>query len=221
MKRAKKPPNNLSKDERKAIRTLRENDSMKILKADKGNATVVLNASDYDAKVKDLIDLETSYKRLKKDPTRAIERNTLKLLRELKNKSAIDDTFYDSVRPSEGSSTPARFYGRVKLHKSTKPLRPVVATQGTSTYLLARQLSRILKPLVRASGRVLKNTEDLIGKMRGVELRDDEVLVSYDVRSLLTNVPVNESIAICEKRLREDESLKDRTEMSVEPLLNC
>ena len=44
----------------------------------------------------------------------------------------------------------------------------------------------------------MKNTEDLIGKMRGVELRDDEVLVSYDVKSLFTNVPVNESIAICE-----------------------
>ena len=47
--------------------------------------------------------------------------------------------------------------------------------------------------------------EDLIGKRRGVELRDD-VLVRYDVKSLFTNVPVNESIAICEKRLREDES---------------
>ena len=55
--------------------------------------------------------------------------------------------------------------------------------------------------------------------MRGVELRDDEVLVSYDVKSLFTNVPVNESIAICEKRLQEDESLKDRTEMSVETII--
>ena len=94
-----------------------------------------------------------------------------------------------------------------------------MATQGTSKYLLARQLSRILKPLVGASGYILNKTEDLSAKMRGVELRDDEVLVSYDVKSLFTNVPVNESIAICEKRLREDESLKDRTEMSVETII--
>ena len=45
------------------------------------------------------------------------------------------------------------------------------------------------------------------------------VLVSYDVKSLFTNVPVNESLAICEKRLREDESLQDRTEMSVETII--
>ena len=55
--------------------------------------------------------------------------------------------------------------------------------------------------------------------MRGVELEDDEALVSYDVKSLFTNVPVNESIAICERRLHEDESLWEQTELSVETII--
>ena len=219
LKRARKPADNLSKDERKAIKAIRENDKIRILKADKGNATVVLNATDYDEKVRDLLDVQAAYKLLKKDPTRTIERNTLKLLRELKNQAAIDRTFYDSVRPSEGSSTPARFYGRIKLHKQLAPLRPVVATQGTATYRLARRLSRILRPLVGTSGRVLKNTKDLIDTMRNVKIEDDEVLVSYDVKSLFTNVPVNESIDVCERRLREDGSLQERTELSVETII--
>ena len=108
MKWASRPVDNLSKEEQEAIKSIRENDKIKVLKADKDNATVVLNATEYDEKVRELSDAQTSYKLLMKDATRTIERNTLKLLRELKSNSAINETFYNSVRPSEGSCTPTR-----------------------------------------------------------------------------------------------------------------
>ena len=44
---------------------------------------------------------------------------------------------------------------------------------------------------------------------------DDEVLVSYDVKSLFTNIPVEEAIIICERRLHADATLPKRTTMSV------
>ena len=46
-------------------------------------------------------------------------------------------------------------------------------------------------------------------------LMDDEVLVSYDVKSLFTNIPVEEAIIICERRLHADATLPKRTTMSV------
>ena len=134
---------------------------------------------------------------MKKDPTRATERELLGLLRDLRKQSKINETFYDIVRPSEGSSKPALFYGIMKLHKPTKPVRPVIATRGTSTYSLAKRLSRILRPLEGKSDRVLRNTADLVESMEVVTLDENERLVSYDVRWLFTNIPVNESISIC------------------------
>ena len=57
---------------------------IQILQADKGNATVVLDADDYESKAHDLLDDTTSYQVLKKDPTQATERKLLTRLRDLR-----------------------------------------------------------------------------------------------------------------------------------------
>ena len=131
-----------------------------------------------------------------------------------KNKQIPDDV-YNDVRPSEGSSKPARFYGRLKLHKESKPLRPVVSTCGTATYDLAKWLSKTLRPLVGSSGRILKDTKDLVEIMDEVALSGEEILVSFDVKSLFTSIPVDEAISICEERLKGDDTLEKRTKMKV------
>ena len=217
--RAKRPTKNVPKEEHEAIKELRQDTTIQILQADKGNATVVMDTEDYDSKVHDLLDDTKSYKILKKDPTRTTERKLLSLLRDLRRQDKVTEAFYNSVRPSEGSSKPARFYGRVKLHKESVPLRPVVATCGTSSYALSRRLSKILRPLVGTSGRTLKNTNDLVETMEKVTLNEDEMLVSYDVKSLFTSIPVEESIGICERKLNEDETLGDRTSMDVATII--
>ena len=109
----------------------------------------------------------------------------------------------------------SRLYGRVKLHKESRPLRPVVATCGTCSYALARSLSKLLRPLVGSAGRILRNTNDLVDTMGDIHLRENEMLVSYDVKSLFTSIPVEESLGICERKVREDYTLNERTSMDV------
>ena len=159
IRKAKNLPSNFSSGEREALRTLCRDDSIKILQADKGNATVIMNAVDYMLKVNDLIGGRESYKVLTKDPTAKTERKLLSLLRSLRKEGKISEPFYNNIRPSEGSSRPALFYGQIKLHKDSKPLRPVVSTCGTSTYALARRLSSILRPLVGSSTSILRNRD--------------------------------------------------------------
>ena len=55
------------------MRNLRAGKSIHILKADKGNATVVLDRVEYDNKALALLKTQT-YKELKSDPTAKIER---------------------------------------------------------------------------------------------------------------------------------------------------
>ena len=49
--KARVPPSNLSAEERKALKELLSDFNIKIMKADKGNCTVVMNTKDYDNKL--------------------------------------------------------------------------------------------------------------------------------------------------------------------------
>ena len=50
-------------------------------------------------------------------------------------------------------------------------------------------------------------------------LRDGEVLVSFDVVSLFTNVPVDLALRVAEQRLRQDDTLADCTALKVEEVV--
>ena len=51
--------------------------------------------------------------------------------------------------------------------------------------------------------------------MGDINLRENKILVSYDVKSLFTSIPVEESLGICERKLREDNTLNEQTSMDV------
>ena len=52
--------------------------------------------------------------------------------------------------------------------------------------------------------------------MKDVRLCSDEVMVSLDVKSLFTNVPVQEAVEVVYKKLKEDETLIEKTSLSAE-----
>ena len=55
---AKLPQDNLTKEQRKALKELRQIDKL-VLPADKGNATILMTREDYDIKMRGLIETAT------------------------------------------------------------------------------------------------------------------------------------------------------------------
>jgi len=55
IKHATKPRDNLNKTERIALRSHKNNTDLTILPADKGNATLILNTTDYQQKIASLL----------------------------------------------------------------------------------------------------------------------------------------------------------------------
>ena len=56
--------------------------------------------------------------------------------------------------------------------------------------------------------------------MEWIVLQYDEMLVSFDVKSLFTSIPVSEAIEICERRLQMDKTLSKRTSMDVNTIIS-
>ena len=126
-----------------------------------------------------------------------------KTLRKIKDK--IPSLLYSKINPT--GSVPGRFYGTTKLYKlkdnrtvENLPLRPIISNIGTATYKLAKYLARILKPLGQ-SQYTIKNSKSFIKTLKKQKIPPGYQKVSFDVVSLFTNVPLEETINIIIKRI--------------------
>ena len=108
------PDNNLTKDERQALKRLK-NDDIVILPADKGRVTVVMDKTDYFDKMDALVNDKQTYEELKRDPTPALQRKLNSKILTLKKTDAFDTQRY--YRLGCSVPQPPKLYGLPKLHK--------------------------------------------------------------------------------------------------------
>ena len=135
------------------------------------------------------------------------------MLINIKAEGGINEETYKRMYPT-GAGSP-KFYGLPKTHKPDTPLRPTVSSTGTVSYNTAKELAKILKPLVGMSTYHLQNTKDFIQKLKDVRLQQDESIISYVVKALFTSVPIQPVLNIIQNKLENDKDLKQRTSMTV------
>ena len=58
-------------------------------------------------------------------------------------------------------------------------------------------------------------TNELVDTMGDIHLRENEMLGSYNVKLLFTSITDKESLGICERKLREDNTLNERMSMDM------
>ena len=142
-------------------------------------------------------------------------------LKNLLQASEITKATHDHLRVSENGTHLPLFYGSAKLHKDGAPLRPIVSTIGSSTYKIAKRLNNALAPYAQQAISYVRNTTDFLEKLEDVTIDDDEVMVSFDVKSLFTSVPVDDAYAAIEQLVRADDhdGVRERTGMGTEAIL--
>ena len=115
----------------------------------------------------------------------------------MKQKNVFNDNECDKLYPS--CSAPARIYGTSKMHKfsssnSFPKLRPIISSIGSFDYNLARSLCDLCSPIV-PNYYSCKDTFTFVSQINNANL-SNKFLVSYDVSSLFTSIPLQETIDI-------------------------
>ena len=136
-----------------------------------------------------------------KDPTKKLISELHALISDWKKLDYISEGTYKSLNRTYGVLP--RAYGLPKIHKSNCPLRIIVSSLQSPLYPLARFLHHIIHQAVPKSNGFIENSfhrEQLVKKSSGLCLDEHYKLVSLDVVSLFTNVPVDMAIESIKKR---------------------
>ena len=114
----------------------------------------------------------------------------------------ISENTYKMMYPT-GPSAPKSF-GLPKIHKKDLPMRPIVSSIGSVTNRVAKQLARILKPLVGKTIYHINNSREFADEIRNTKIEEGECITSFDVAALFTSIPVASALEVIKDRLEQD-----------------
>ena len=142
---------------RKTVEKLSRNNSIMVLKQDKGRGVVVIDRKTYTEKYLNLLNTDR-FIQLDHDPANAIEGKIQRSVCKFKNN--LTKQKYSRISPT--GLSPGKFYDTAKRHKLEKVssvdnllLRPIVSNVGTASYQLAKYLAKLLSRLSKSQYTVI------------------------------------------------------------------
>ena len=187
---------------RRAIGQLRKRDDIVVTKPDKGTGVVVMDKSHYNTLLKEAsVDNKEKFRSVSGEQPKTRGRPTKHFHPLLQKEKQLERTvrnilpkdIADDICPK--GSRLAHLYGLPKTHKSKLAMRPILSASETYNYKLAKWLDDKLKPL-SVNKFTITDPSKFAEELREQEIGEDDLLVSYDVSSLFTNAPVDETIRI-------------------------
>lgn len=193
----------------KVVNNLKRNNTIIVMKQDKGRGVVIIDRNKYTEKCLAIIN-SNQFLKCKKDETSTVERKIQNVVRKIKNCFTEND--YRKVYPS--GSAPGKFYGTAKLHKmdpandnvNDLPIRPIVSNLGTASYQLAKYLAKLLIPLGKSEYTV-NSSKEFIAEFKSQPKPNGYKLISFDVKALFTNVPLDFTINLILRRIYDGKEL--------------
>ena len=168
-----------------------------------------MKKQDYDEKLVKMLSNDETNENLKRDPTAKTEKLLNKFISRLLDNQKITQGECFNLKSSDAQAP--RLHGQPKVHKPDIPLRPIVSFIGSPTYALSKKIVKILAPLVGNTESHVRNSSDFVESITNLLLEDDEILVSFDIVSLFTNIPTTLAVEIAKKRLTECNDVQAHT----------
>jgi len=207
------PPPALTSDEWAGVTELKENKDIVIVRAHKGNATVIKDRVSYDDKVTDMLQDAETYFQLRTNPLAKTQKNVNAFISNLQKENKVSTG--DAFKVKSSDPIFPRLYGLPKVHKDAIPLRPIASFIGSATSNRSREIARIIKHLVGKSVHHIRNAEDFLNEIRNLSINQDEIMASLDVVSLFTKVPVELALDVVLHRLELWADISSHTKRSI------
>ena len=175
---------------------------IKVCKMDKGVGVVIMNSDDYYTKLDSVVSDNSRFERLQyninadtisecKIAPWILKENSVKDYCRKYLKEWIDEKTYRFIKPK--GSQPGKLYGMAKNHKQNCPLRPVLSAINTAEYNLSKWLEKQIKPYLNNRFST-PSTSAFVEELSQLNPKSSDILVSFDIRSLYTNVPLDEVV---------------------------
>ena len=183
----------------RAIGQLKKRNDLIITKPDKGSGVVIMDKSDYiRLKKESSINDETKLKLVSAERPKMRGRppkHFHPLLEKEKELIAAAKRILPNIADSvvQKGSRFVHLYSLPKTHKKQLAMRPILSATGTYNCKLAKWLDKTLKPL-SVNDHTVSDIFGFVDDLQNIQVDDHSILVSYDVSSLFTNVPVDETI---------------------------
>ena len=103
---------------------------------------------------------------------------------------------YGNIFPQ--GSKPGNLYGLPKVHKTNCPIRHIISAIGTTNYVPAKFLVPILQPLASNQYKVHGS---IVDEKTQLTLSRDAVMDTFDLSSLVTNIPLDGTVNISSETL--------------------
>lgn len=177
-------------------------------KADKGNAVVVMDKSQYDNKVLDMIN-KGPYEELKfangksRNPLNTMVQESIDCAKNISN--ILDDKFWN-LKFKVSNPRVGILYALPKIHKDPIAMRPIVSNNNVPMEKQSEWLVNILKSYDIDIGFSIKNTMELAKKLENVKIKKGEVMGSFDIVNMYPNVPADLAIQSMENFLKRKEA---------------
>jgi hypothetical protein len=203
---------NLTQDEYNAFVSPASNDTIIIQEADKGNTVVIVDKVSYVQKMEELLSDTTKFVQVQFNPKHSVNKEIRHILDMEENiKNCLDDLLENNYLSQDDhkqlkpvGSRPGVMYGLCKVHKDQTngvelpPFRPILSAIRTCAYNLAKFFVPILKEFT-INEYTVKDSFSFAEEI--VEQDSKLYMVSFDVESLFTNIPLDETIDICVDRV--------------------
>ena len=177
---------------------------------------VAMDREDYMDKAQLLLADTNTCKPITKNSTNRLENKLSQALRDIKNHGELNDHINRKVYLSV--QLPLNFMADLK-HIKLAPPQTHCLLEKSITYGVAKELAKIICPLVDQSPHNVKNTQHFAQHFKEVSLEPGEVMTSYDVKALITSVPMAPAINIVKLKLQWDPFLPQRTNISIPEII--
>lgn len=178
----------------KSIKKIIKDNNLIFTRADKGNTIIALHREQYTEKTEDFL---RGFEKEDENPTTKYQTEVKNTIR---NSSLFNDLDYYYL--TQMNPQPPKLYSFIKLHKENNPIRPVVSFITAPSYKLSKRLINIIQRHSNFQPAFsIKNTSQLIDKIKNIKIPHNATLVSFDVKNLFPSVPPTEVLQITDNLL--------------------